>query len=103
MRQVLVDYARKRRAEKRGGGSNRVPLDEALRVPAFERDPEAELALDEAMTALAERFPRQARVVELRSYAGFSVCEAAEALDVSDRTVEEDWAFAKAWLRCRLS
>jgi RNA polymerase sigma factor (TIGR02999 family) len=97
MRRVLVDIARRRRAERRGGLSVvRVPLD-TLEIPISE--PGADLlAVDMALEALALLDPRKAKVVELRFFGGLSVEETAEALAVSVRTVHTDWAFARAWL-----
>lgn len=97
MRHVLVDVARRRRAERRGGpNAVRVPLD-AIEIPATE--PDADLvAIDTALQRLASEDPRKARVVELRFFGGLSIEETAEALGISDRTVHADWAFARAWL-----
>lgn len=97
MRRVLVDIARRRGAERRGGrGVIRVPLD-GLEIAASE--PAADLlAVDAALRALATEDPRKAQVVELRFFGGLSVEETAEALGVSVRTVHTDWAFARAWL-----
>jgi RNA polymerase sigma-70 factor (ECF subfamily) len=97
MRHVLVDIARRRRAERRGGpNAVRVPLD-AIDIAATE--PGADLlAVDAALQMLALEDPRKARVVELRFFGGLSVEETAEALGVSVRTVHGDWAFARAWL-----
>jgi RNA polymerase sigma factor (TIGR02999 family) len=100
MRRVLVDYARSRGYRKRGGGAVHVPLDEARSVSA-ERAGEV-VALDEALTALAELDERRSRVVELRVFGGLSVEETAEALEVSPGTVRRDWTLGKAWLRRRL-
>jgi RNA polymerase sigma-70 factor (ECF subfamily) len=97
MRRVLVDIARRRRAERRGGpGAVRVPLDE-VDVPLPEPDVDL-VAIDQALEKLADVDPRKARVVELRFFGGLSVGETAEALDLSARTVLNDWAFARAWL-----
>jgi RNA polymerase sigma factor (TIGR02999 family) len=97
MRRVLVDIARKRRAERRGGpNSQQVRLDE-VDVPVSEPDRDL-LAIDDALEALAVEDPRKARVVELRFFGGLSVDEAAEALGISPRTVDKEWAFARAWL-----
>ena len=94
MRQVLVDYARERKAAKRGGGSwERTTLTDGAWVREF--DPDAMLVLDEA---LAELEPRQRRVVECRFFGGMEEPEIAEALGVSDRTVHRDWLKARAWL-----
>jgi RNA polymerase sigma-70 factor, ECF subfamily len=97
MRRVLVDIARRRGADRRGGrGVIRVPLDD-LEIAASE--PAADLlAVDAALIALAAEDPRKARVVELRFFGGLSVEETAETLGVSVRTVHTDWAFARAWL-----
>jgi RNA polymerase sigma factor (TIGR02999 family) len=97
MRRVLVDIARRRQAERRGGpGAVRVPLD-GVNVPARERDADL-VALDEALQGLARNDPRKARVVELRFFGGLSVEETAQALGVSPRTVHNDWVIARAWL-----
>ncbi len=96
MRRILVDHARSKNRDKRGGGRARVTLDEAVALsPEKEEDV---LALDEALEKLAKLDPRQAKVVEMRFFGGLSVEEAAEALGVSKRTVEGDWTFARAWL-----
>jgi RNA polymerase sigma factor (TIGR02999 family) len=101
MRRILVDHARAHRAQKRGGREPKVSLDEAL---AFtEDDSERVMAIDEALTRLAERDPRLGRNVELRFFAGLTDEEVAEALGVSIRTVKRDWRVAKAWLRGELS
>ena len=97
MRQVLVDYARRRGYAKRGGGARRVSLDEAL-VVSDERAAEV-VALDEALESLAKLDPRQSQIVELRFFGGLSIEEAAEVLGVSPGTVMADWTVAKAWLR----
>ena len=97
MRHVLVDIARRRRAERRGGPhAIRVPL-EGIDVPATE--PGADLlAVDMALQMLAVEDPRKAQVVELRFFGGLSIEETAEALGISARTVHADWALARAWL-----
>ncbi len=96
IRQVLIDYARSRGAQKRGGGAVRIPLREEL---AGEEPRTVELlALDEALTALARHDPRLEQVVECRFFGGMSVRDTAVALDVSERTVERDWSRAKAHL-----
>ena len=96
MRRVLVDFARDRQALKRGAGALQVSLGEAEPI-AVERDADL-MALDEALTALAEVDPRKARVVELRFFGGLSVEETAEVLAVSTQTVMRDWRLAKVWL-----
>ena len=98
MRQVLVDRARLRQAQKRGGGHQLLSLSEnaAAQVDEFA----AELVdLDAALQRLAELNPRCVRVVECRFFAGLSVEETAAALDISPRTVKYDWALARAWLQ----
>ena len=101
MRQILVDHARRQRAEKRGGGVTMLSLDEAL--PATWTSNVDVLALDEALEALSAIDPRQGRVVELRFFAGLKIDEVAEALGVSPATVEREWALAKAGLYRQLS
>jgi RNA polymerase sigma-70 factor (ECF subfamily) len=101
MRQILVDHARRKRADKRGGGVTMMSLDDVS--PVAQGSGVDVLALDEALDALSSFDARQCRVVELRFFAGLSVDEAAEALDVSTATVEREWAMAKAWLHRRLS
>ena len=97
MRRVLVDIARRRRADRRGGiHARHVPLDG---VDVAAEDPAADLlAVDLALQQLAAVDPRKAEVVELRFFGGLSSEETAEALVVSVRTVHSDWAFARAWL-----
>jgi len=96
MRQILVDRARRRLSLKRGEGLEVVSLDEnQVAVDSYA----AELVdLDDALSRLAERSPRHARVVELRYFAGLSVEQTAEVLNVSPRTVKSDWAMARSWL-----
>jgi RNA polymerase sigma factor (TIGR02999 family) len=100
MRQILVEYARQRGAAKRGGGAQRVELDEAALVS---KETEMDLvALDEALKELAAFDERKSRVVELRFFGGMSAEETAEALGVHVNTVVRDWDVAKAWLRRQL-
>jgi len=103
MREILVDHARRRNALKRGGGVTItiLALDDVAAAP--EGGLVDVLALDEALTDLGALDERLSRVVELRFFAGLSIAEAADALDVSSATVERDWTVAKAWLRQRLS
>lgn len=97
MRRILVDHARHRDAEKRGGAQMRLTLDDAL---AIAKEPDVDLlAIDEALDRLAEIDEQQARVVELRFFSGLSVEETATALGVSPKTVKRDWSVARAWLR----
>jgi RNA polymerase sigma factor (TIGR02999 family) len=101
MRRILVESARKRRFQKRGGGARPVSLDEALLVTS---EPGQDLvALDDALNALAKMDPRKGQVVELRFFGGLSVEETAEALRVSTGTVMRDWRLAKVWLLRELS
>lgn len=101
MRQVLIDYARKRRAEKRGGLDHRVPLDEARQLLSREQSEEL-LEVHEALERLERMNPRHSKVVELRYFGGLSVEETAEALRISPITVKRDWALARAWLRSQI-
>jgi RNA polymerase sigma factor (TIGR02999 family) len=101
MRQILVDHARAAGAAKRGGNRQRVSLSRAQ--AADNGDAMDVLALHEVLDELARLDPRQARVVELRFFAGLSVSEAAEVLGVSKRTVDLDWQMARAWLSQALS
>jgi RNA polymerase sigma factor (TIGR02999 family) len=96
MRHILVDYARSRRAFKRGGDYCRLSLDEAV-ISSEEKDPDL-LTLNEALERLAAIDSQQSRVVELRVFGGLTVEETAEALGVSPRTVKREWSMAKAWL-----
>lgn len=102
MRQILVDHARRQRADKRGGGATVITLDE-MTPAAAQLSTVDVLALDEALDALSSLDARQCRVVELRFFAGLNIPEAADALGVSTATVEREWAMAKAWLHRRLS
>lgn len=96
MRRILIDHARHRRARKRGGGEVHVTL--GNRIGAEAPDFDQLLDLDAALTALADRDPRLAEVVEYRFFGGMTVGETAEVLDVSKRTVEREWTRAKAYL-----
>ena len=97
MRQILVNYAERRLAEKRGGGAERVELDVAN--PVAPEVAEDILAMHDALGRLAQLDERQSRVVEYRFFAGMSVPETAELLGLSTATVKRDWAVASAWLR----
>lgn len=96
MRRILIDRARRKKAEIHGGGLARIPLQDDL--AASER-PFDLLALDEALERLAEIRPRNAEVVYYRYFLGLTVAETAEILGVSPRTVDTDWQLAKSWLR----
>jgi RNA polymerase sigma factor (TIGR02999 family) len=100
MRRVVVDYARKRRRVKRGGGAPHLSLDEAALLTP-QQAPQV-LELDEALCRLAAVDERKSRVVEMRYFGGLSVEEVAVVLGVSENTVIRDWALAKAWLRREL-
>jgi RNA polymerase sigma factor (TIGR02999 family) len=96
MRRVLVEFARSQQYRKRGGGAQKIPFDEAL-TPTPRRGHDLE-ALDDALQAFGAEYPRQSQVVELRFFAGLSVEETAQVLQVSAVTVMRDWQLAKAWL-----
>jgi RNA polymerase sigma-70 factor, ECF subfamily len=101
MRRVLVDFARARTNQKRGGALHRVTFDENL---AGARDtPDDLIAIDDALQALAAQYERKSQVVELRFFGGLSVEETAEVLKISPETVMRDWKFAKNWLLRELS
>jgi RNA polymerase sigma factor (TIGR02999 family) len=100
MRQILVDYARRRRAGKRGAGQGTLPLEDVSQLSPG-KDPGKDIdvvVLDDALKALAELDPRKAKVVELRFFGGLTFAETAEVLDVSPVTVSRDWSTARAWL-----
>ena len=97
MRRILVDHARARGSQKRGGAAAKVTFDEALVVASEPREDYA--ALDDALEALAKVDERKSRVIELRFFGGLSVEETASVLAVSPDTVMRDWQLARAWLR----
>jgi RNA polymerase sigma factor (TIGR02999 family) len=100
MRRILVDHARARLADKRGGGRERVTLagDEAAESPRIDV-----LALQESLQRMAAFSPRQERIVELRYFGGLTIEEVAEVIGISEATVVREWTVAKAWLRADLS
>jgi RNA polymerase sigma factor (TIGR02999 family) len=100
MRRILIDRARARKSDKRGGGRPRADVDPEI-VAAPERSAEL-LALDEALSRLTEKDPRKAKLVELRYFAGLTLDEAASALGISPATADRDWVFARAWLHREL-
>ena len=100
MRRILVERARRRQAEKRGGGRQRVPLDDA--DPGYSPAEDEILAIDEALDRLAAEDPQAARLIQLRYFAGLSVEDAAAAVGVSRSTAYEHWAYARARIRCLL-
>lgn len=101
MRQILVDAARRRGAVRRGGGHRRHDVD--LNLIAGSQSAVDLLELDEALTALAEQHPRKAQLVELRFFSGLTMPQAAATLVISEATAHREWAYARAWLLCRLS
>jgi RNA polymerase sigma factor (TIGR02999 family) len=101
MRRVLVDFARSRQADKRGGEVCQVELEEAGEFPLPQKTDF--VALDDALTALASMDSRKSQIVELRFFGGLSVEETAEVLKVSPRTVKREWSVAQAWLHRELS
>jgi RNA polymerase sigma factor (TIGR02999 family) len=101
MRRILVDHARRKRADKRGGGGKRFELTEDDRVVVPE--PVTLLAIDEALAKLAAEDPASADVARLRLFAGLSVDETADALGISRATAFRDWAYARAWLTAALT
>jgi RNA polymerase sigma factor (TIGR02999 family) len=100
MRHILVDHARRKRANKRGGQRIRVAFDEKLISGSADEDL---LDLDDVLVRLAKLDPTQAQLVELRIFGGMTVSEAAEELGVSKRTAEREWTAARAWLRRELA
>ena len=103
MRRVLVDHARARQRERRGGVQQRVPLEEAEPVLLTPEDSPVDLvALDDALGRLAEAHPRPCQVVEYRFFGGMEGRAIAEVLQVSERTVKREWQFAKMWLHREL-
>ncbi len=100
MREILIDYARRRNREKRGGGIPLIPLEDAGELAA---NGEVDLlALDEALNGLDRIDPQQRRIVELRYFGGLSIEETAQVLSISPATVKRDWRTAKAWLHREL-
>jgi RNA polymerase sigma factor (TIGR02999 family) len=103
MRSILVDHARAKLADKRGGGAQRVTLRESVAGAAGDGDAGIDvLALDDALERLARFDPRKAQIVELRFFGGRSIAETAEALGISHMTVSSDWRVARAWLAAEL-
>ena len=104
MRRILIDHARRRQYVKHGGDAQRVAFEAAISEVALMSQPRAAelLALDEALSELAQLDPRKSRVVELRYFGGLSLEETAKVLEVSVMTVRRDWRAAKAWLYMRV-
>jgi len=105
MRRILVDHARRRQARKRGDGVRPITLDDADAPPGASpgAEPVDVLVLNEALERLAELDDRQARIVELRYFAGLNIEDTAEALRISPATVKREWVVARAWLRRELA
>jgi RNA polymerase sigma factor (TIGR02999 family) len=101
MRQILVDYARRHRASKRGSGVCMLTLDDVEAVP--QRKDVDVVALNDALNSLAEIDPRQSQIVELRFFAGLSLEETSEAMGIGTATVQRDWTAARAWLHREIS
>jgi RNA polymerase sigma factor (TIGR02999 family) len=101
MRNIVIDFIRERRAERRGGGQMQVTLNTDMGVAAIDKDDEA-LHVHEALLELAESDPRMVKVVELRYFAGLTEAESAEALGVTERTVRRDWDKARMLLAAML-
>jgi len=102
MRRILVDHAKSRHREKRGGPNENVPLEDELLAVAEETNIDV-IALDEALSRLAKFDPQQERIVEMRYFAGLSLDETAAAIGISRATAARDWAVAKAWLHRELT
>lgn len=96
MRRILIDYARNQHAQKRGAGEQKVSLDDQMALT--EENCTSLLVLDETLSKLSQMDPRQAKIVELRFFADFTLEEIAKFLEISTATVKRDWAVAKAWL-----
>jgi RNA polymerase sigma factor (TIGR02999 family) len=102
MRRILIDFARTRKREKRGGGQRWADLSSIHNLPGADANPVDFLDLDSALDELAQLNERHSRVVELRYFGGLEVAEVALVLGVSDTTVVREWRFARAWLLHRL-
>jgi RNA polymerase sigma factor (TIGR02999 family) len=100
MRQVLIDYARARRSKKRGGGATPIELEEGLAITEDNLD--RVLLVDRALKELTDLHPRQAKIVELRFFAGLTNEEIAEVIGMGPRTVKRDWEMARTWLEARM-
>jgi len=102
MRHILVDHARGRGRQKRGGGARQVSLDDAISFPSQKNEVDL-VVLDDALRALAEIDEQQSRIVELRFFGGLTVEETAVVLRISPATIKREWRIAKAWLHKRIS
>lgn len=103
MRRILVDHAKTRHRQKRGGAAENLPLENALTISSPNENEIDVIALDEALNRLALIDKQQVRIVELRYFSGLNVPDTAEVLGISPATVKRDWAVAKAWLRYELT
>lgn len=99
MRRVLVDHARRRKAVKRGGNQERVFLSDEVSLTVSPKDPVDIVMMDDMIGQLSEASERAAKVVELRFFGGLTTDEIADSLEVSPRTIDNDWKFARAWIR----
>lgn len=102
MRRILMDHARKHKADKRGGSAEKLPIDEEILVVSNESSSQL-LALDDALKTLAQMDPDKAKIVELRYFGGLSIEETAEVMGVSVPTINRHWKLAKAWLYGQLA
>ncbi|HEY1272980.1 MAG TPA: sigma-70 family RNA polymerase sigma factor [Terriglobales bacterium] len=102
MRRILVDHARGHQADKRGGSAIKLPLDEGIRGEPKQEEMEL-VALDAALTRLARMDPEQGRLIELRYFAGLTIEETAQVMQVSPATVKRNWTISRAWLRREIS
>lgn len=96
MRRILIDYARKRNAAKRGSGKRKLPLDESLGI--FEKRSEDLIALDDALNVLESFDQRQSEIVKLKYFVGFTIDEISQTMNISPATIKREWALAKSWL-----
>jgi len=102
MRRILMDHARKHKADKRGGSADKLPIDEEILVVSTDSSDQL-LALDDALHTLAAMDPNKAKIVELRYFGGLSIEETAEVMGVSVPTINRQWRMAKAWLYGQLA
>ena len=103
MRRVLVDHARRKKADKRGGGRGRVMLSDEVSLSVSPQNPIDVVVMDDLIETLGKSSERAARVVELRFFGGLTTDEIAASIEVSPRTVDNDWKFARAWIRREMS
>jgi RNA polymerase sigma factor (TIGR02999 family) len=103
MRRILIMNARRRSAEKRGGGRQRIELDPALLVASGSGRDKRLLAIDDALTRLEQQYPEKAQLVKLRFFAGLTIADAAAAMGISDTTASRYWAYARSWIQREMS